>query len=571
MGVSEKTGRKTVWRGLGAAAVLAATAILWLGRERGPRLFVGGPVLTMDAGNRVVDALAVDGARIVAAGSRAELDAWAVRSGAQVVDLHGRALLPGFVDAHSHFPASGLFEKFCHLGSPPLGPVPDMAGLVARLKENAESSRSGDWIVGWGYDDTALAEDRHPTRRDLDLVSTDRPVVAFHISMHVATVNSKGLETLGLSASSVDAPGSRLRRDDRGEPDGVLEEEAMRPLLRAAFLPSLLEGLLATRRAARSYLAAGVTTAQNGAAQTEQISGLVRMSQAGLLPLRLVLWPEGDTALAILDGRWKIGSVDPDWLRVGASKFVADGSIQARTAYLREPYSDAAAGGTDARGWPRIPRERLFADIARVHAAGGQVAVHGNGDAVIDDILDAVEAAQQAAPRGDARPVVVHAQMVRDDQLDRMKALGAIPSFFELHTWYWGDRHRDRFLGPDRAARISPLKSALDRGIPFTLHADTPVVPMEPLRMLDAATTRRTSSGRVLGAEQRIPAMDALLALTIHAARQMFLEDAVGSLEPGKFADLVVLDRSPLEEHVDLRTLRVEETWVGGRRVYAAD
>lgn len=560
-------------RAIRVLALFAVAAWFWGSRAPGPRLFVGGPVLTMDAGDRVVDALAVDGDRIVAAGSRAELESWAALEGADVVDLHGRAVVPGFVDAHSHFPASGLLDPLCSLASPPLGAVTGLAGLVATLKARADDSRRGDWIVGWGYDDTALAEARHPTRRDLDLVSTESPVVVFHASMHVAAVNSKGLEALGLDAASADGVGGRVRRDEHGEPDGVLEEEAMRPLLIEAMLPSPLEGALATRRAAWSYLAAGVTTAQNGAAQKEQLSGLAMMSWSGLLPIRLVLWPEGDTALALVDGGLTAPGPDTARFRIGASKFVGDGSIQTGTAYLREPYHRRPPGdaaGSEGRGAPRIPRERLFEFVSRVHAAGGQVAVHGNGDAEIDDILDAIEAARQANPRDDSRPVIVHAQTARDDQLDRMKALGVIPSFFEVHTWYWGDRHRDRFLGPERAARISPLKSALDRGLRFTLHADTPVTPMEPLRMLDAAVTRRTASGAVLGPDQRIGVMPALRALTIDAARQMFLEDAVGSLEPGKLADFVVLDRSPLGEGVELRDLRVEETWVGGRRVHAA-
>lgn len=556
-------------------------AFLWLlpwlleWREAGPLLFVGGPVLTMDADNRVAEALAVEDGRIAAVGSRAELDGWAAARSATVVDLKGRVIVPGFVDAHSHFPASGLLDTLVHLGSPPLGPVTDLEGLVELLKSRSAESRRGDWIVGWGYDDTALAEQRHPTRGDLDRVSSDAPVVAFHISMHVAVVNSKGLEALGFSDDSPDPEGGRLRHDDQGRLDGLLEEEAMRPALLATLVPSTIDGVLATRRAARSYLAAGVTTAQNGAAQADQIRGLVLLSRLGLLPLRVVLWPEGETALALIDGSLETASTDPEWMRLGASKFIADGSIQAWTAYLREPYHrpppSGWAEGVSQRGQPRIAREQLFDAAARVHAAGGQLAIHGNGDAAIDDILDAIEAAQLAHPREDARHVVIHAQTARDDQLDRMKDLGVIPSFFELHTYYWGDRHRDVFLGPGRAARISPLRSAADRGIRFTLHADTPVVPMEPMRMVAAAVTRRTGSGAVLGKDQRIDPMAALRAVTIDAAHQMFLEESVGSLEEGKLADLVVLDRSPLEAGDELEKVRVLATYVGGRRVYEAE
>ena len=567
-GRKKRRGRRGI-----AWAALAVLLSLWLPRGPGPRLFVGGPILTMDAEGRVVEALAVEDGRIAGAGSREELQAWATQRGARVVDLGGHALLPGFVDAHSHFPASGLLDPLAQLGSPPLGRVMDIEDLVATLSARAADSRRGEWIVGWGYDDTALVEGRHPTRGDLDRVSTERPVVVFHISMHVAAVNSKGLEVLGLAAALADPPGGRRRRDESGALDGVLEEEAMRPVLLATMLPSTIEGVFATRRAAASYLAAGVTTAQNGAAQREQIRGLILLSRLGLLPLRLVLWPEGDTALALLDGSFRVSGADPDWVTIGASKFVADGSIQAGTAYLREPYYEvpySGAAGPDGRGQPRIAREKLFEIAARVHAAGGQLAIHGNGDAAIDDILDAIEAAEFAHPRDDARHVIVHAQMARDDQLDRMKELGVIPSFFELHTWYWGDRHRDRFLGPQRAARISPLRSAMQRGLRFTLHADTPVVPMEPMRMVAAAVTRRTGSGAVLGEAERIDALSALRAVTIDAAHQMFLENSIGSLEKGKFADLVILERSPLANDSGLENVRVLETFVGGRSVYRA-
>jgi hypothetical protein len=220
------------------------------------------------------------------------------------------------------------------------------------------------------------------------------------------------------------------------------------------------------------------------------------------------------------------------------------------------------------RGYPRISREELIEKVVRRHAAGWQVAVHGNGDAAIDDILDAFEHAQRQHPRADARHVVIHAQMAREDQLDRMKALGVIPSFFSLHTYYWGDRHREVFMGPERAARMSPARSALDRGLRFTLHCDSPVVPMEPLRLVWAAVNRRSTSGASIGDAQRIPPLAALRAVTIDAAWQHFEEHEKGSLEPGKLADLVILSESPLEHPDRIDRIRVLETILGGRVVY---
>jgi predicted amidohydrolase YtcJ len=221
------------------------------------------------------------------------------------------------------------------------------------------------------------------------------------------------------------------------------------------------------------------------------------------------------------------------------------------------------------RGYPRFAREDLISEVERLHTAGWQVAVHGNGDAAIDDILDAFESAQRKHPREDTRHIIIHAQMARDDQLDRMRALGVIPSFFSLHTYYWGDRHRDLFMGPERAARMSPARSAVDRGMRFTIHCDSPVVPMEPLRLVWSAVNRRSASGAEIGPTQRITPMQALRAVTIDAAYQHFEDADKGSLEPGKLADLVVLSRSPLENPATIDQIEVVETIVGGETVWS--
>jgi predicted amidohydrolase YtcJ len=540
---------------------------------RGPQRVVyrGGPVLTMDGESRVVEALATEGERIVAVGSDADLRPF-IEDGARVVDLQGRALLPGFIDAHGHFPGAGIYAVLVDLNSPPIGDVDDIEGLVARLAARAARSDPGDWVVGMGYDDTLLAERRHPTRADLDRASGDHPVAAWHISGHLASANGLALERLGIDRSTPDPEGGRIRRDAAtGEPDGVLEESAVESLQAQLLQPSLLDSLRVVRRASEIYLAAGVTTAQNGYASTTHIRGLAWLSRLGLLPLRVVLWPSEEAAEALRDGSFAFAAPEPLWVRLGAVKLIADGSIQGYTGYLSRPYHVPPGDDRDYRGYPVIARDELIRRVGRHHGHGLQVAVHGNGDASIDDILDAFEAAQRAHPRDDTRHVVIHAQMTRDDQLDRMKALGVIPSFFSLHTFYWGDRHRDIFMGPERAARMSPARAAVERNLRFTIHADAPVVPMEPLRLVWAAVNRRSRSGATIGPEQRIAVMQALRAVTIGAAYQHFEEADKGSLEPGKLADLVILERSPLDDPAGIDRLRVLETVVGGRSVHRAD
>lgn len=555
-----------------ALIALGVLALVWYVQTRpGRTLYVGGPILTMDADNRVVDALAVDGERIAGVGSEAELREWARREGARIVDLEGRALLPGFIDAHGHFPGAGIYAVLVDLNSPPIGGVRDMADLVDRLSERAAQTSDGDWVVGMGYDDSLLAERRHPTRDDLDRASDAHPIAIVHVSGHLAVANSAALERVGIDASTPDPEGGVIRRRaETREPDGVLEETAMEPV-EHVLSPSFLDGLKIVRRAGKLYLEQGVTTAQSGYTNATLMRGLALSSRLGLIPVRLIVWPDEEVSRALLDGSLEFSSPDELWVRRGATKLIADGSIQGYTGYLSRPYHVPPGDDPDYRGYPRIPREELIEKVVELHANGLQVAVHGNGDASIDDILDAFEAAQAADPRDDARHVIIHAQMTRDDQLDRMQQLGVIPSFFSLHTYYWGDRHRDIFMGPERAARMSPARGAVERGLRFTIHADCPVVPMEPLRLVWAAVNRRSTSGASIGAAQRIEPLQALRAVTIDAAYQHFEENEKGSLEVGKLADFVILSQSPLESPEQIDQIRVLETVIAGRTAYRYD
>ena len=544
-----------------AVTVLALVACA---EDDGPRLYRGGSIVTLDAEARVVEAVGVAEGRIAAVGSEAELAAWVAEHDPEVVDLEGAALLPGFIDAHGHFPGEGITAVYADCNSPPIGPVETIDDLVATLTAEAVEKAEGEWIVGMGYDDSLLAERRHPTRRDLDRASSAHPVGVWHISGHLAVVNSAGLEALGIDAETPDPTGGLIRREADGRtPDGVLEETALEGFQKIA-VPSATESLAMLEAASERYLANGVTTAQSGASDPTVIAFLDWAAWLGWVPVRLIVWPTAEAADEILSGELDPPDWDPLRLRIGAVKLIADGSIQGYTGYLSEPYHVPPGDDPSYRGYPRIPRDDLLEQVERYHRAGMQIAVHGNGDASIEDILDAFEAAQAAHPRNDARHIVIHAQMARPDQLDRMAALGVIPSFFSLHTFYWGDRHRTLFMGPERASRMSPARSAQERGIRFTIHADSPVVPMEPLRLVGAAVQRRTRSGFVVGEAERISVLSALRAVTIDAARQHHEEDLKGSIEVGKLADLVVLSHSPLEAGGDLAGIEVIETIVGG-------
>ena len=548
---------------------LALFALACGGPPAGKTIYRGGSILTLDPQNRVVEALGVEGDRIRAVGSEVEVARWA-GDGARVVELDGHALLPGFIDAHGHYPGNGVYAHAADLNAPPIGTVRNLDDLANRLREQAAGKEAGAWVVGMSYDDTLLAEGRHPTREDLDRVSTELPVGVVHVSGHLAAVNGRGLALLGIDRQTADPPGGRIRHDANGEPTGVLEETAMDGVMAQVMKPGLRGSLAIVEEANRRTLAAGVTTAQVGYA-TEELLNLVWLSRLGRIPLRLVIWPGVELMDAVLSGKTSLPRTDPLWVHFGAVKLISDGSIQGYTAYLHEPYFVPPGDDPTARGYPRYPKAELIERVAAYRAAGLQVAIHANGDAAIDDALDAIEAAQLGDPELDARPIIVHAQMTRPDQLDRMKKLRVIPSFFVLHTYYWGDRHRERFLGPERAARISPTHTAQEKGVRFTLHCDTPVVPLEPMRLVWAAVNRRTTSGQVLGPEERIDVTSALRAVTIDAAFQGFEENWKGSLEPGKLADLVILGRSPLAENpADLAAIPVLETIIGGKSVWRA-
>lgn len=548
-----------------AAAAAAMVAACGGGGTVADLVLRNGNVVTVDPQDTSAQGVAVKDGRIVAVGTDAAMAAY-IGDGTRVIDLAGRTVVPGLYDAHSHFSFAGSRAFMADLNSPPIGSVQTMDQLVELLKAQKEKMPAGAWITGFGYDDTLIVEQRHPTRADLDRVSATQPVYITHVSGHLSVANSAALALAGITAATPNPAGGVIRKDAGGEPDGVLEETAANLVARVnpPLTPAQVqEGI---RLADRMYAAQGVTTANEGAASAAGVTSLEQAATEGRLRIRVVAWPMKETMEAAGQVALKSGKV-----KVAGVKDFADGSIQGYTGYLSEHYHAPFHGDEDYRGFPRYDREVLAQRIVDIHQTGRQVIVHGNGDAAIDDILYGFAKAQQAHPRADARPVVIHSQMMRDDQLDELRRLGGIPSFFSLHTYYWGDRHRDIFMGPQRAARMSPAKSALERGIRFTIHADTPVVPMEPMRLIWSAVNRVSTGGSVIGAAQRITPLQALRATTLDAAYQNFEEKERGSIEVGKWADFAILSNDLLSiDPMAIKDVRVLETILEGRTVYRA-
>ncbi len=550
------------------------------GRTEAQTVYTKGTVLTMDDMNTVAEAVAVRKGKILAVGRSADIDPL-IGPNTMVVDLNGKTMIPGIYDAHSHISSTGTISLFeANLNSPPISTVENIDQLIELLQQQQAKVGPDAWVTGFGYDDTLLTERRHPTRADLDRVSATQPVYIRHVSGHLSVANSAALTLAGVTAGTPNPPGGVIRKDASGEPDGVLEETAaqlvgrLRPPLTAAQYQEAVEF------AGNLYASRGVTTANEGAASpgvkapTENegsaapdgITAIEKAAQAGTFKIRVIAWPTME-AIDVVDAM----SLKSKKVKIGGVKDFSDGSIQGYTGYLSQPYYTPFHGDSNYRGFPRYSRDVLIERVLKVHKAGRQAIIHANGDAAIADVLYAYKKAQETFPREDPRHVVIHAQMAREDQLDEMKALGVIPSFFVLHTYYWGDRHRDIFMGPERAARISPTKSAKDRGLKFTIHTDTPVVPMEPMRLIWSAVNRITTSGKVLGSEQRISPMDALRATTINSAYENFEEKERGSIEVGKWADFAVLSANPTSvAPMTIKDIKVLRTVVEGKTVYEA-
>ena len=528
------------------------------------KLYAGGTILSMDATGNNIEAVGVRNGRIVATGT-ADAVAGKLHPGYERFDLHGHTMLPGFYAAHDHFPEAGDNELYqVDLNSPPLGKIRNMEELIAALKRKADTTPEGQWVLGWGYDDTLLAESRHPTRDDLDRVSTRHPIWITHVSGHLGAANSLALGIAGVTKATAQPRVGCIRRDAKtGEPNGVFEECGG---LVGRHIPGHTpeQRQAAIRKSQDVYLQQGVTTTVIAGASAETLRDLDAAVADNNLRLRisaLAIWRDADHLPEL--------KTTPEHIHLTGVKLFQDGSIQGYTGFLGAPYFKQPEGKTDYRGYASRPREELIRMVTACHQKGLRVAIHGNGDAAIDDILEAFAAAQKADPRPDARHRIEHCQTAREDQLARMEQLGVTPSYFVAHVYYWGDRHRDIFLGPERAARISPLAGSLRHHLRFTLHNDTSVTPVNPIMLVWTAVNRITSSGKVLGEAERIPAMAALRTVTSEAAWQNFEENDRGSIEPGKLADFVILDRNPLAmPPAEIRNLSVTATIIGGETVY---
>ncbi len=534
--------------------------------------FINGHILTMDAQSSIQQAVLLKNNIIQAVGSNEEIQQL-ITQDTLVHDLHQQTMIPGIIDAHGHYPGQGISAIGLNLNSPPIGHVKSIQQALEAIKQKTQTIDKGQWIIGYGYDDTVFTENRHFNRAELDKIAPEHPVFLIHISAHMGVVNSAGLKRLNITENTPNPVGGEYVKDPTTQQlNGLITETAFAPARAEVTRFSLPTVLKISQTASHMYLEKGVTLAQNGLALKVHMAGLSMASRLGLTPLRVMAWPEEKYAHELFKDDSQIQDLQHDKFYVGATKLVADGSLQIFTGFLTQPYHSHAPGKkADYKGYPSIEAPTLSETVTKFHQKGHQLAMHGNGDAAIDNIINAVATAQKAYPRKDPRHILIHAQMLRDDQMDRMLTLGITPSFFSAHTYYWGDRHRDIFLGKERAERISPTQTALEKGLRFTTHLDSPVVPMDPMLMVWSTVNRLTSSGKILGGEQGISVMQALRATTIDAAWQIFKEDTLGSIEKGKLADLVILEKNPLDNPKTIKDIQVQQTFIDGVLVFDRD
>lgn len=544
-------------------------------------LYYGGPILTMEDTIPQVEALAVKDGKILFAGTKKEAMKY-VGSNTNEVNLENKTLMPSFIDVHSHITSRAGMSQAVDLSPSPYGKVNSIADLQTTLRDYISKHQldAKTPVLGNGYDDAIMTEHRHPTREELDAVSSSNPIIVIHASGHASVINTAMFKLLQIPEDVKDPQGGHYGRNPKtNRLNGKLEENASFTALMklTALLPkppetdSLSQSMKDFLAAQDEWFSYGQTTVCDGRTMGVGLTLLREAAAKKLIKADVVYFPDFEANKK----EWQ--SFLPHYmkyenrLKFGGFKFSDDGSPQGKTAWLTQPYLVPPEGQSkDYKGFPIFTDEVLYADLKTIFSKNITAQLHVNGDAAIDQALRVIEKLkQEGIYKPELRATLIHVQNSRPDHIAKIKEIGVIPSYFSAHTYLWGDWHYNSVFGPERAAFISPAKAAKDAGITFTIHHDAPVTPPDLITGVYAAVNRITRSGMVLGADQRIPVIDALKAITINAAYQYQEEDTKGSLKVGKIADLVILNKDPLTiDPKELRSIQVQETIKNGKTVF---
>ena len=532
-------------------------------------VFSARDIITMNASRPHATHVAVRDGRILGAGSLEDMEQWAPYT--LIDDFADKILVPGFVEGHAHameggiwdFPYVGYEDRWDPSGRRWEGAQSLEAVIAALTAAEARLDDAETPLFAWGFDPIYFGEARMNATQ-LDSVSTTRPIIVLHSNGHLLNVNSRLMDMAGITA---DTNVYGVLKDDNGKPTGELMEMAAKymayrqtgnPFFGGIKTPSLL-------RYAESAVNCGVTTATDlfASFNEESLAAYVEASQTPGYALRLM--PALNTIEQSIDEGIALAKRalqdNNDRLHHRLCKVMTDGSIQGFTARLKWPgYHNGKPNGL----WNLDP-DTLGELVLEYHKAGLHLHIHTNGDEASELMLDALEAAQLACPRPDHRHTLQHCQMADASQFRRMAKLGVCVNLFANHIYYWGDQHAAITMGPDRANRMDAAGTAQREGVHFSIHSDAPVTPMAPLFTAWCAVNRQTRTGTVLGPEEQISAEDALYAITLGAAYTLHMDDLVGSIEPGKYADFAVLEDSPLQVSPDaIRDIGVWGTISGG-------
>jgi hypothetical protein len=536
-------------------------------------IYTGGDIVTVNDAQPTAEALAVKDGKILAVGTKADVERAHKGTTTRVVDLGGKALLPSFLDAHSHYINSLLVANQCKLYAPPSGPGRDVESIVAELKKFAEERKipKGEEIIGYGYDENVMPNGRLLNRDDLDAAFPDNPVRVDHVSMHGTVLNSLAMKKYGYSAATKTPPGGVIvRKPGTHEPYGLIMETAYMPVMEQAPAMTPQQEIEWTKAGQMLFAEAGVTTAHEGLSHLPQLAAMKRASDAGANIIDVIAFPFVTELEKVLKdypvsewGRYV------NHFKIGGVKVTIDGSPQGRTAFFTKPYLTGGPGGE--RNWTgelTAPQAVVNKAVKAVYDLGVPMNLHANGDGAIDAFLEAHETVAKDDLGKDRRVTMIHAQFTRKDQIAKYVQYRVRPSFYTLHTYYFAEAHMKN-RGREQAEYISPMRDAIDAGLHPTNHTDFVVAPLDQMFMLWTAVNRVSRAGAEVGPNQRVTPLEGLKAMTIWVAEQYGEQASKGSLEAGKLADLVILDGNPLEvEPMSIKDIRVVETIKEGKTVY---
>lgn len=494
------------------------------------KVYYNGNVITME-NEETAEYVLINGDRIESVGKGD------IPKADEYTDLNGKTIMPAFIDPHSHMTSVAMSFLKAQLDD-----AESVEGVLDRIKKFIEENKKeNSWISAMGYDNNSLAEKRHITAEELDSISGSNAVVIQHKSGHSGIFNTEAAKRLNIRTK-----------------DGLLEESEYINILKNIPMENGEALMNAYDKAQNLYFSYGITTAQEGYALGQLLPIYRKLVESGILKIDLNLYPDIDSY-----DKWQHAfplSIENynENIKIAGLKIMLDGSPQGGTAWVSEPYT---GGGS---GFSAMTDNDVDKDLKWAKERNVQVIAHCNGDMACGQFIDAV------GRSGNRNAVMIHAQLLRRDQLKKVKEYGIIPSFFIAHVFYWGDVHIKNF-GIKRASAISPAKSALDEKIMFTFHQDAPVVEPDMFKTIWCAVKRQTKSGIILGEEERIDVLNALKAVTVNAAVQYSEQGEKGSLKEGKLADMIIIDRNPFETDIDgLKDIKISETIKGGVTVYKA-